>query len=349
MKRILATLVGVLVLAGCGSTSVTQQLRDKHNCAQSFYMQCVTNPPIIQNKSLVFGQRLGLDFAYGAPPAAFAKSHGINFGASYLSGGTSKDFYAAQSYRNAGLGVVFVWETSANRPVSGGSYNANFNNGYNDAYYGFGEARRLGFPHAHIDFASDFDSTYYGGSILAYYRGAASAAKRLGGVSGAYGGLTTVTTVCNAHVGSLNWQTIAWSRGRWASTACAPLRQVSINSSWYGHSVDFDYAVAPNYGQSNFIATHVDKRHYEYYPTTSLKTQFGRISERQVVRSYDRARLHVASHRNLLGHLRSELKYLAGRIYTVSHHHGKVNWSVYHRRFRYQGLIHRAEGRKING
>lgn len=78
--------------------------------------------------------------------------------------------------------------------------------------------------------------------------------------------------------------------------------------------------------------------------------------ERDVVMAYDRARNRpipfIVAHRKELQPLRAELRTLARRCAheAISHPDtdGHPSWDQFHRGFRYQGLTHRAEGRRIS-
>jgi hypothetical protein len=274
--------VGVILavmLAGCGSgTTPSFPVRGKtpakatlvkpapavvlpgRPCTgNDYYMQCAASIPAVVPPStlglgpLTFSQSgYGIDFAWGGPSGQVAKANGAHFGVSYLSL-SSKDWNPSTltSYRNAGLGVVFVWETTAARSLDG------WNAGYNDAFNATHELQsRYGIAPAgvHIDFASDYDTTFYGRVFEPYYQGASAWMKRVGGTEGAYGGLHTVNQLCADHIGTLNWQTVAWSGGQRASVSCAPLYQRSINNSLAGYSVDNNDAYAANYGQLGYKA-----------------------------------------------------------------------------------------------
>lgn len=343
-----------LALASCGGSvaqakaaTVQQKLLSAHPCTGTgYYAQCVGSQLAAPKASSSSGGP-GFDFAWGGPPGYTAYHNGVWFGASYLSD-SSKDWSYAlvQSYVKYGRGVVFVWESSASRSLDG------FNAGYDDAYNATHEANRLGFKTGHINYASDFDTSNYGSAFVGYYQGAAAWDRRAGFTTGAYGGLHTILTLCDDHVTTLNWQTIAWSGGEWASTACAPLRQTSINNDWAGYSVDYDRAMAANYGQSNYKAPPPpDPHHYLYFYTGPFHSaQFGNLNERSVVEHYDGARLHVKKYKAYLGKLRNELRFLAGRDARVANAdrvHHKPSWGLFHRGFRYQGLIHRSQGKKL--
>jgi hypothetical protein len=298
MKRLngVAVIAALLLLAGCGGHTTTTHTPTvatttapapappprqpsispvaAHPCtATSFYLQCVgagspglVNPPKDKTKlgsiqlpvgapPTAFASQFGLDFAWGGPSGSFAKANGAHFGASYLSN-SSKDWNSGtlRSYLTAGLGVVFVHETSANRPLDG------WNAGYDDAFSDTHEvASRYGLTkNVHVDYAADFDTTFYGTRFIPYYQGASAWMNRVNknqdanDSAGAYGGLNTVEQVCRYGAGKLNWQTIAWSGGRRVSSSCAPLFQYTINRYWHGYSVDYNLATAANYGQVNY-------------------------------------------------------------------------------------------------
>jgi hypothetical protein len=268
MRRWLLLLVALLLLAGCGATKTLTVNKtvtvttpgpavvSGHPCVGvDYYMQCAATvpgaipPSGLVPKPTVSGAGFGVDFAWGGPSCPTLKAYGGRFGVSYLSY-SSKDWSGGllSSYWHNGCGIVFVFETSAARSLDG------FNAGYSDAFNATHEAAGLGLSGKgiHIDYASDYDTSNYGCAFCSYYQGAAAWDRRVGDSTGAYGGLHTIQTLCQNHITTANWQTIAWSYGQWASPSCAPLRQTSINDSWHGYSVDYDTAVAAYYGQSNF-------------------------------------------------------------------------------------------------
>ncbi len=269
-RSLLAAVAVALLVAACGGSPQTIRLTPVpgHPCSPSnYYAQCVgpEGPALISppdrdapkpsatfrpmpGSSAASSAAFGIDFAYGGPACPTIRAYGATFAASYLSG-SSKDWSPGlvDSYRNNGCGIVFVWETSQTRSLAG--YNA----GYDDAYNATHEAARLGFNHPHIDYASDYDTTDDGSAFVAYYEGAAAWDRKAGATTGAYGGLHTIEVLCADRITTDSWQTLAWSYGYWASPACAPLRQTSINDYWHGYSVDYDEAVAADYGQQNYV------------------------------------------------------------------------------------------------
>jgi hypothetical protein len=177
---------------------------------------------------------LGIDFAWSCPSPS-----GHDFGASYLSFDLSKNWTASclRKWHSAGKKTVFVWETSATRALGGCGA------GIADAQAAQSEERALGFPNASVDFAIDFDAT--GPDVAPYFSCARSV---LSSRSNAYGGAGPINYLCAHHlVGNTNWATYAWfyrTNGVWPSAGCAPLEQYQN-----GSAVDFDRAIALDYGQ----------------------------------------------------------------------------------------------------
>lgn len=94
--------------------------------------------------------------------------------------------------------------------------------------------------------------------------------------------------------------------------------------------------------------------HYNWFPGRAFLVLGKLLSERAIVRRYDKLRKTQTPdkhpHRAQLAVLRRYLGYLAGRVYTVSHKqkvNGKPSWGHYHRGWRYQQLIHRAHGQRF--
>jgi len=93
-----------------------------------------------------------------------------------------------------------------------------------------------------------------------------------------------------------------------------------------------------------------DPHHYKWFYGTFRIGKYV-INERDTVLEYDRRRVHPILHRRRLGILKWHLNMLAGRVLTVAHeqpdHNGKPSWDKFHRGWRYQQLIHRAEGKRL--
>jgi len=251
LKRSLAlifVLLCALLFGACGSsaspkattgTTLPPKHIDGHECTPlDEALQCVLPPA---PRSLFGAPRAllhGVDFAWGAPSAARMHSLGAKFGASYFSFDPGKGWRQraglVSEYHRAGIATVGVWETTARRAAQG------CRAGYGDAAAASSQARAVGNTDRPIDFAIDFDAT--GPQVASYFR---CAHEVLGDRASAYGGYRPLQYLCAHHlVGHTNWQTYAWSNGAWLPASCAPLEQY-LN----GSSVDYDRAIAPDFGQ----------------------------------------------------------------------------------------------------
>lgn len=247
--RRLAAFVAVLLaawFAGCGSNPAvhsTKTLSPTQHCSPDDYaMGCALTPAgakLTLSLSPVVAH--GVDFAWGAPTVAGMRALGAQFGASYFSYDSSKGWTQraglVAEYHRAGIATVGVWETSANRASQGCTAGAA------DANEASRQARAVGNTTRPIDFAIDFDAS--GPQVASYFQ---CAHAYLGDRVGAYGGYRPLQYLCAHHlVGHQNWQTIAWSNGKWLPASCAPLEQ------WQnGSAVDYDRAIAKDYGQWPF-------------------------------------------------------------------------------------------------
>lgn len=197
-------------------------------------LQALPTPP--PRFGIAPGQSWGLDFGWSGVSAALAKANGATFGASYFSADASKNWTKAlvDSYHAAGLKTVGVWETTATRATQG--YAA----GQADARSAKAQAAAVGNTNRPIDFAIDCECT--GPSVLPYFQGAHSI---LGNRTNAYGDYDALLYLSqHGAVGTENWQTYAWSGGRWLPNTIAPLEQY-LN----GAAFDHDRANAAAYGQ----------------------------------------------------------------------------------------------------
>lgn len=95
--------------------------------------------------------------------------------------------------------------------------------------------------------------------------------------------------------------------------------------------------------------------HYDWFPLTSFLIFGNRYSERATVLEYDKLRAtqtpKLHPNRARLVVLRARLRLLAGRVDRVATHplgkNGKPTWGLYERGWRYQQLIHRAQGQRF--
>lgn len=91
--------------------------------------------------------------------------------------------------------------------------------------------------------------------------------------------------------------------------------------------------------------------HYGWYDVGPFPSQWGPLDERKLVEEYDGARKHPIKYALYLRfYLRPRLRFLADRVYYVAHselYQGKPSWGKFHRGFRYQGLIRRAQNEQL--
>lgn len=93
--------------------------------------------------------------------------------------------------------------------------------------------------------------------------------------------------------------------------------------------------------------------HYDWLESKSFVIFGNRYSERATVQEYDRLRATQTKtkhpNRARLAVLRARLLLLAGRVWRVGHKlpDRPASWGLDHRGFRYQALIHRAQGKRL--
>lgn len=186
----------------------------------------------------------GVDYSWGRPGVAALKRAGVKFVCRYLSHDTTgKNLTRAEAddLSGAGIWLVVVWQTTKSRPLAGRSA------GEADARDAARQAETCGMPGDRpIYFAADWDaSPGQQDEINAYLDGAASVIGR--GRVGLYAGHGPMKRAFDAGKISYGWQTYAWSGGRWE--ARAQLQQYSNEHTLNGAAVDYDRAVASDYGQ----------------------------------------------------------------------------------------------------
>lgn len=184
----------------------------------------------------------GEDWAWGELTPAVLKAAGASFALRYLSTDPSKNLTLAEAQRLtlAGIKCVTVWETTAARALQG--YQA----GYHDAIAAFAMAHACGQPSWRpVAFAVDFDESPQQAPLVAdYARGWSDVAGK--GRRGVYGGYWTVKRLFDAGLVDFAVQTIAWSGGLWDPRA--QMQQFAVDKFLGGVSVDYDRAVAADYG-----------------------------------------------------------------------------------------------------
>lgn len=185
----------------------------------------------------------GCDYVSGPTPAQL-KAAGIHFVCRYLSTpGNPKNLTKteATALHKAGISIVLVFETTANRALSGKTA------GEEDARSAHRQAQALGAPASiPIYFAVDFDATTtQQAAINNYFRGAADVLGK--DRVGIYGGFYPVSRTIAAGVCTYAWQAYAWSGGQWH--VGNHIEQYQNGAHIAGHSVDLDRAKKAAYGQ----------------------------------------------------------------------------------------------------
>ena len=190
--------------------------------------------------------KFGVDYATAVSnPAVITKlkQGGVEFVCRYISSpGNPKNINTAElaALRAAGLPVVIVFETTANRAL-GGAPSGKF-----DATSALNQIKALGTPDAIVYFAVDFNvGSANEISVEEYFRAVVGVLgyERVG----AYGGLRIITRLLNRKVCKWAWQTYAWSGGKWDLRA--HIRQYKNGQNIAGVSVDYDLAMFSDFGQ----------------------------------------------------------------------------------------------------
>lgn len=187
---------------------------------------------------------MGVDYAWGRPSVTSLKDAGVTFTARYLSHDTSgKNLDSGEAARlsAAGIWLLVVWESTAQRSLDG--YAA----GAQDARDAAAQAKAVGMPGDRpIYFAVDFDaSPGQKDAIIRYFQGVNSVLGK--NRSGMYGGYYPIKWAFDAGVINWGWQTYAWSGGKWDSRA--QLQQYSNDHVIGGVGLDYDRSTKSDYGQ----------------------------------------------------------------------------------------------------
>lgn len=171
------------------------------------------------------------------------KKAGVEFVCRYLSNDSKKDLSPAeaQAASKAGISCVVVWESVADRALSG------FDGGKADAQKALAKAKECGMPADRpIYFAVDFDATSgQQRTIDAYLSGAASVIGK--SRVGVYGGYYVVRRCLDYGTAVWAWQTYAWSGGNWDSRA--HIQQYRNGVKFDGADVDYNRSTKADFGQ----------------------------------------------------------------------------------------------------
>lgn len=188
--------------------------------------------------------RFGLDWAYGDMSVAALRAVGADFIGRYASTpGNPKNLTAgeAQKMSSAGIDIVLVFETTAERALAG------HDAGRADATSAKQQASAVGMPeHRPIFFAVDFDAgPQQQGPIDDYFRGVGSVLGLDG--TAAYGGYWVITRLFDTELIGWGWQTYAWSGGKWDTRA--HVRQFSNGHTVGGVDCDYNHGLGRDFGQ----------------------------------------------------------------------------------------------------
>lgn len=187
----------------------------------------------------------GVDYYSGAFPATFPdalRRAGKTFAMRYLSETPAKNLTRAEAEKlaAAGIDVGVVWETVANRALSGRG------GGVQDARTAEAQAKGCGMPAGRpIYFAVDFDPLPGQLPVIReYFEGAASVLGRE--QTGVYGGFAAVKECLDGGIVGFGWQTAAWSGPN--VDPRAQLYQHAEQATIDGVQVDLDDAMHDDYG-----------------------------------------------------------------------------------------------------
>jgi Domain of unknown function (DUF1906) len=156
-------------------------------------------------------ETIGFDFSYTKPPPGPMADAGYEFAIGYVSPNPAKNISAGlmAAYRDAGIGVGLVWESTAGRALAGRAA------GKQDGRAAEEQANALGYPvDAVIFFAVDKNTTRADRPAIREYAEAFSGAtRRPVGIFGEADVLDHFVTPGKKPV-QYGWQTVAWSQGR---------------------------------------------------------------------------------------------------------------------------------------
>lgn len=182
----------------------------------------------------------GVDFSYTKPPPALLVAKGYTFVVGYLSPNPSKNLLNPQSYLDAGLDVLFVWEVSATSPNGGRAKGIAHGIAAKDALDAFG------YPYG-VPVILAFDTNSVAGNIAAhieYFNGFVDMVSPY--VVGAYED-TDLAVLTNAET-TADWLPLAWSwSGGSKADAEAKARALGFHVlQLKGFYIDDLYPVDPN-------------------------------------------------------------------------------------------------------
>lgn len=199
-----------------------------------------------QTRFVMPGER-GVDFAYTKPPPQVLVSEGYTFVVGYVSTNPSKDLLNPRDYLDVGLGVNFVYETSALRPNQGAQA------GYLDGSDCKFKLTQRGYPtEVAVIVAFDTNTTTVNiAAHKAYFEAFKQnvAPYRIGAYED-----TDLAKVTNAEE-TIDWLPLAWS---WSGSSQADARAKAISLGYHvfqekGFYLNGLYPVDPNIVMRPFL------------------------------------------------------------------------------------------------
>jgi hypothetical protein len=295
--------------------------------------------------------RFGLDSTSAVPVGAH-HAVGSTVAIRYLSRYSWKVVTRAeyQADKAAGIDTYVVFEDGAQNALGG--YDA----GKSDAEFALKQGHDiLGVPAlpACIPCAVDYDPAGNAHLTDPYFDGCAAVLGH--DRAGPYGGDEVIRRQADRHFGTL-FATYAWSGGRVDPRVVKRgVYQYSNGHVVGGVGVDYNHVYGVDFGQWDRKPTApLDPHHYSRLTDEGYAWK-GRVlpKERPTVIEYDALRHHPFLHRPRLAVLRRDLRDLADHVYFEAHRGwmpawgGPPSWNAFHRGWRYQALIHRAQGAKL--
>ncbi len=185
----------------------------------------------------------GVDFSWGRPGADALVAAKKKFVIRYITGSGKKALTEEEivEYRNAGLAIVLIFESTAGRALDGRQA------GIADATTANMRALALGFPATQpIYFAVDVNTTPINYPVISnYFSGVATAIAR--SRVGVYGEYDLLAFLLKNRLVTYLWQTHAWSHGLVHDSA--HIYQYRNGQQINGAAVDLDRSLRPDYGQ----------------------------------------------------------------------------------------------------
>jgi hypothetical protein len=239
-----------------GNYQITLFAKDSSGKQTSLNWNLSIHPTQAIRNGVDFGSYPALSGNQGAEKQQAAlnalKAAGISFVVRYVSNFAPINQWKiisrneAKALQNAGIDIILVFESYANRMLDG--YSA----GVEDAYTAIANATAAGAP---VDFFCYFayeNPSHVPASnqptINAYLDGAASVVGR--SRVGFYGGYTPLKAVLEAGKASKGWQTKAWSQGQFDLHATLyQYKNCEEGASVNGTPVDFNYGYGSDLGQ----------------------------------------------------------------------------------------------------